>query len=573
MKRRKILLCFSAVLLLSSCRPVLFPNASSSESTSSTEEAPSSSEELPPEESSSSTPEEPKEDEGSKEEEKDIYDYEVTNKEETMKLSPYLKKNFTKNESTYYDGEFNKKMMIEDKPVIHTHEELVDLLNKLAFYKEDMKSFTIDMTISNGLTTKEELYLAYHDAYMCKDVVSMVPLVNDNEVGVILKYSDDANSFSTIKPNMSDDSYYCVYPYLYNYDSSKTRISSVPYHGTTDLDVHNSDQLLYAVMNGYNPVMKEDSPAKKIYDKAVNILKDIIYTDMTINDKLLAISSYLTNTVREDEEMYEICSYVSKGHNYDSSESTRIFRSFYIEGALFDGCATSHALSKASALLASLLNIDVTITGGKKHSVIKNSISPIYYKESDRNYFDSYMVCIVSNGTDGYGLYDPYFTYAGEGGITSEASFYRKHKMMSNTSNLTYYFGANEHLELSFFFYHEWSEFLLEDNPSYMNTHIINGHPLYFDLDEDHMNFFHDYAELENTIIRYKEEFNITDKQYYYIPYYADFDEMTFDDDAYFMVEVYDHYYLDDEETSFPLYIAEDIDDMTEYGFVCILYR
>lgn len=120
--------------------------------------------------------------------------------------------------------------------------------------------------------------------------------------------------------------------------------------------VTSSEQLYFAVEHKITPLFKDtNSSAYKLYNKAKQVLREIISDEMTDYEKALSIFDWIClNSV-----------YDNKIVNYTSSTvSFTNYTSFSLEGVLFDGLAVCDGYSKTYSLLCNMEGIDcVRITG------------------------------------------------------------------------------------------------------------------------------------------------------------------------------------------------------------------
>lgn len=122
---------------------------------------------------------------------------------------------------------------------------------------------------------------------------------------------------------------------------------------TRTMTVYTSDQLYYAVEYGCKPVFPEgNSPAEQAYDRAKEILREIIDDSMTDYEKTLAIYDWISFNVAYDYNLLEFVDEISISEAYN-------YRDFYVEGVLFDnGQAVCDGISKTFALLANIEGIE-----------------------------------------------------------------------------------------------------------------------------------------------------------------------------------------------------------------------
>ena len=113
------------------------------------------------------------------------------------------------------------------------------------------------------------------------------------------------------------------------------------------LDVENSEQLYYAVQNGYRPIVKAGSVAEKIYEKAKDILRKILNTGMSELEKAKQIFNYLTTEVQYDYKILE-----------DQNAGNIEPYAYYLEGAILTQSAVCDGKSKAYVLLLAMAGIE-----------------------------------------------------------------------------------------------------------------------------------------------------------------------------------------------------------------------
>lgn len=354
---------------------------------------------------------------------------------------------FKKEDYGYYGGTFDKKID-EPSSVVNSHQELTDLLDYCAFYRIKEKEITLNF----GTNSIEECNLAAWDSLLIPGTVGTK--FTQNESGTIkaeFKYTDNANSFIPRDVFMGVEMNY--FPYIYDYkDEGKAKIDAVPYVGDKELDVHNSDQLIYALSHGYKPVMQNDSPAKKIYDKATSILKDIIYKNMNDNEKLLAIEFYLNNNTVYDSVSDDNAAYISATHSENVEEVACLFRGFYAEGALFNNGAVCYGFAKAQALMSLLLGFQVKLTHGKLDLPSNESNDAIQIVEEGLNIYSAHGISLVRKDNNSkWGICDPTFRSAGSlTASDTRVEFMRYPAIMLNVQDWRDIYGTADEVALRY---------------------------------------------------------------------------------------------------------------------------
>lgn len=138
--------------------------------------------------------------------------------------------------------------------------------------------------------------------------------------------------------------------------------------------VTTSEQLYWAVENKVTPLVEEGSRAQTIYNKAKEVLREIIHPSMSDYEKALSIFDWITvNTAYDNAqpEMFEANSlYITESCAY------------YLEGVFLQGVAVCDGFSKAYSLLCNMEGIEcIRITGmaGGPHAWNKVKIDGDFY--------------------------------------------------------------------------------------------------------------------------------------------------------------------------------------------------
>ena len=141
--------------------------------------------------------------------------------------------------------------------------------------------------------------------------------------------------------------------------------------------VHNSEQLVYAVENGYKPYFAtEGSTAEQCYEEARRILNEIVKADDDDVAKLLAIHDYIADSVIYDTELLNL----SAAHDAGSLSG---YRGFNLEGVFLDNRAVCDGIAKAFMLMARIEGIEVIrVSGSHKgtgHAWNKVCLDGVWY--------------------------------------------------------------------------------------------------------------------------------------------------------------------------------------------------
>ncbi|MBR3685275.1 MAG: InlB B-repeat-containing protein [Clostridia bacterium] len=125
--------------------------------------------------------------------------------------------------------------------------------------------------------------------------------------------------------------------------------------------VFNSEQLVYAVEHGYQPIFGvENSTAEECYNKARDILATIINGEMSEFDKIKAIHDYIALNVTYDSVLLSMS-------GVNTADTISHYRGFNLEGALIDGKAVCDGITKTFMLLCRMEGIEaIRVSGSVK---------------------------------------------------------------------------------------------------------------------------------------------------------------------------------------------------------------
>lgn len=131
---------------------------------------------------------------------------------------------------------------------------------------------------------------------------------------------------------------------------------------TKTITVSTSDQMVHALMNGYNVLPVANSKAENIYNKAKLVLIDICNDSMSDFDKLRAIYEWLILNVEYDNKALELA------ESGKSVIELMEYDAWYAEGVFNNGVAVCEGYAKALLILAKLENIPTIIVSGNSHA-------------------------------------------------------------------------------------------------------------------------------------------------------------------------------------------------------------
>ena len=162
-----------------------------------------------------------------------------------------------------------------------------------------------------------------------------------------------------------------------DYDLASVYPRSLPVDSLPEYVVYNSEQLVYAVENGFKPrfgTLSATAPdhaknalqsARDVWDTARRILYSINSDGDDTVEKLSKIHDYIALNVIYDSVLLQL----SEDPQYSYSDLSG-FRGFNLEGALLDGKAVCDGITKAFMLLARMEGIEcIRVTGQNAENV------------------------------------------------------------------------------------------------------------------------------------------------------------------------------------------------------------
>lgn len=127
------------------------------------------------------------------------------------------------------------------------------------------------------------------------------------------------------------------------YDEFKINNSLYTFNVTT------SEQLHYALERGVRPIIEKDSNAKVVYEKAKEVLREIINDDMTDLEKVKAIHDWIVINVVYDEDLLNMV--------YSNATDLNKYNGFHLEGVFLDKKAVCEGISKAVTVMCNIEGI------------------------------------------------------------------------------------------------------------------------------------------------------------------------------------------------------------------------
>ena len=237
-----------------------------------------------------------------------------------------------------FTGDYN--ITADDENSLKT--KVNNIITKQTFPSE----FNIGYSYSQGATyTLTKLYCATDDE------IENATLISDPEKTSTLTQLDYAFLKSVSGRSETFDNF---------------NIKNVP----NSLTVTTSNQLVYALEKGLNPICITGSSAENIYNKAKTVLRSIITDDMTDIQKTRAIYDWLIQNVSYDHYAANTKTISNNWENYDS---------WYAEGVFNSNKAVCDGYAKAFLIMAKIENIPTIRVTGNNHAWNKVYINGSWY--------------------------------------------------------------------------------------------------------------------------------------------------------------------------------------------------
>ena len=248
-----------------------------------------------------------------------------------------------------------------DQMNINSYREFADLIDYYIFYqKENSDEFVQDeIRVKVNFPYKSAYSLRNTVYWYCSMIRSVADMTFEKEedyIVVKLRGYDQAIA-------KTDQPHYSRRGDLTSFDNGGTPTSSrdPSFDDFAYLSRANkvlcwsSQQVVYALMNGYCPVAKEGSKAELIINRGKDILRSIVKDGMDEYEKLFQIYQWLGENVSFDNDIYKYNT-SSDMDNY-VGENVAKYTSLYAEGALFDGQALCSGYAKAFTMLMNMEGI------------------------------------------------------------------------------------------------------------------------------------------------------------------------------------------------------------------------
>ena len=263
-----------------------------------------------------------------------IYHTFINKQEEfNLKISPSFKDYI----STAFDGNYMVELM--DEAVYHCFKQFYETMS----YQANNTNGGFVSQLSNS--TEFKVKVSYGGILQCDTTIRpMASSINDqSESDAYYEIHD----FETLAEKYGND-----------YDDF---VSDKQFLRT---NVTTSEQLYWAVENKVTPVITEtNTRAYQIYNRAKEVLRNIISEDMTDYEKALCIFDWICINTSYDYTSYT----TSNGYSAGIANYPTKLPCFYLEGVFITGNAVCDGFSKAYSLMCNMVGIDaIRIVGTAK---------------------------------------------------------------------------------------------------------------------------------------------------------------------------------------------------------------
>ena len=286
-------------------------------------------------------------------------------------------------------------------------ESIRDILDYAVFYHIEQISITFKGDNKN-ITNEEFLNMGYWSSRLLVSIVNFTYTFEGNDFLLTFLYNEEANMYSS--KEIPYESVGLPYTFYSTLPKRSDDFDDFGYKSFTNgtVDVYNSDQLFYVLENKYIPNCLEGSPAEKVMNKAKDILRNIIYDDMTILDKETAIDAWiLSNATYAPAEEYAI---FQKDENHPD-EVMSMLQGAYIEGIFDAKEGVCHGFAKVLSLLSSIEGIDNEKVSSPIHSIDAAHTQSSFADVKGARSYQSHGYVYVRGEDDKYYICDPTYSY------------------------------------------------------------------------------------------------------------------------------------------------------------------
>ena len=278
----------------------------------------------------------------------------------------------------------------EPSNIVHNVDELGELIDYHAFYK-DVSSF--DVTIADDYVYATRQQKAYNEGcylYWSTELVNGV-------MGFAVNEKDENTWNITFKfyPNAVQDGHptTTMLKDLSYVEPTSDRSEEYDDFATDDenkkiVDVASSQQLWYAAEHGYRINALEGSPAEYYYNKAKDLLRNIIEDDMTDYQKADTLYNYITHHASYCYEALDLPDGDDPVNYPDQYAAPH--KSFYLDGFFDNGTVVCDGYAKTYPLLGRMEGLNILRgSGSSDYGWISKEVAghAYCYVEIDGKYY------------------------------------------------------------------------------------------------------------------------------------------------------------------------------------------
>lgn len=323
-----------------------------------------------------------------------------------VSLNSVLATDFNSVSKHYYEGEFANKLP-SPKETVSNFDELAYIFEYCGFYGIETYNVKFASTYIVQDAGKEFNKAFWYSRMLGQTGGYSFSNGENSSYNLSFAFNEFADTAIAKKARTKAP----VNPYKITATEGKL-IDDIPYTPTKgNLDVHNSDQLIYAIENGYKPVMEKDSRVDLVYRKACYLLTHTIKDNMNDLQKIYVINDTIFNLADYDSNG----EFIAYGVLGDSELEAKFpfalastFVSFFADGPLLYGLATCAGFAKAQSLMFALLNINhMRVTAGNvvlEDTIYSKTVEEGYWYHEYTYYIDSnnkYYVCDITYSVGG----------------------------------------------------------------------------------------------------------------------------------------------------------------------------
>lgn len=256
-----------------------------------------------------------------------------------------------------------------EKPseVIYNIDDFSKIVDYNAFYKNeeftlDASNYTFSLPDRNQHTLFNEINYLYWNDELVNGMMGISGTAQGTNWNIRLTLYDNAIIPSRPVLSQAKDIFYSE-----KKDASKTYISSFATDDASKplCDVATTQQLWYAAEHNYRVNPLPNSPAEKYYKKCKEVLSNIITTDMTYYQKVLAIFDYIEHNATYD---YNALDQADRNPVKDPTNFPDAYcaqqKCFFIEGFFDQHTVVCDGYSKIFTLLGKMAGINIVRGSG-----------------------------------------------------------------------------------------------------------------------------------------------------------------------------------------------------------------